>query len=298
MMLWAAVTLVALGATAAALGRVGWPYEIATSLAPQIGAAALALALGALALNELTPALFAGLAAGMCAVLSRELFAPADPPLEIRQVRAVWANVLGQSAALDRVFRLAEAEGADVVLIAEPPRRLSATELTALAGPFVHHAGRPDMTGVMVAAFAREPIEGPAPIGEATRRPGLTFSLTTGGGTLRVTAVHPHVPWTPRMLRDRDALITTALAHVTHGGPSLLVGDFNTTSWSDTLRAAVVRRLHRASLGPRSTWLTAAPVFGLPIDHAFGGGGVRVAARLGPFVGSDHLPLIVDVAYG
>jgi hypothetical protein len=37
-------------------------------------------------------------------------------------------------------------------------------------------------------------------------------------------------------------------------------------------------------------------VLGLPIDHAYASVGVAIHARVGRFVGSDHRPLVVDVA--
>jgi endonuclease/exonuclease/phosphatase (EEP) superfamily protein YafD len=299
MIAWAGAGLVALGVSFAFLGRLGWPFEIAASLAPQIGAAALLFAVGSLALGQPAAGLIDLIGAGLCCYAAREQFAPADPPIASPHVRLVWANVFGRSAALARVMALAEAVRADLVLIAELPRALSREDEARLVGPFMHRAGRPDLDGVWVAAFARSTIGSPAPIAwsPGARRRGLVFTIETAAGPLRVAGIHPHVPFTPGMTRSRNATIQAAFAVMADGGaPAALVGDFNTTPWSAVLRRATRGGVTRASPGARSTWLTPLPVLGLPIDHAYVCGGARACARVGPFVGSDHRPLIVDVA--
>jgi endonuclease/exonuclease/phosphatase (EEP) superfamily protein YafD len=73
----------------------------------------------------------------------------------------------------------------------------------------------------------------------------------------------------------------------------VLMGDFNSASWSalqQALRAetGLDNRGHYLPSWPSFAW----PMFRLPIDHVFVRGGARVTEmRLGPSVGSDHLPI-------
>jgi endonuclease/exonuclease/phosphatase (EEP) superfamily protein YafD len=301
MILEAGVLLVALGAAGAALARLGWPFEVAVSVAPQTAGAAVAIAFAAAAFGRLELSVVALLAGAAASYAARELFAPPAPPLERRDLRIVWANVFGRRAAFARVMALAAHERADLVLIAELPRGLSRADEARLAGAFSHRAGRPDLEGVWVAAFARAPIVDAEAIvwSPQLMRRGLVFTVATPAGGVRVTGVHPPVPFTPRMTGARDASIRAAFAVATEDVlPAVLVGDFNTTPWSPVLRAAASVGLVRVPPGARSTWLTPLPVLGLPIDHALVSRGVRASARVGPFVGSDHFPLIVDVAIG
>ena len=54
-----------------------------------------------------------------------------------------------------------------------------------------------------------------------------------------------------------------------------------------------------AALGSpfRSTWISRVPLLGLPIDHVLVGRGlVPLVRRVVDDIGSDHLPVVVDLA--
>jgi endonuclease/exonuclease/phosphatase (EEP) superfamily protein YafD len=63
----------------------------------------------------------------------------------------------------------------------------------------------------------------------------------------------------------------------------------------DVSRAGLRRALCGAPFA--STWRSSNPLFGLTIDHAYLHGEAAVAnCRVGRGIGSDHWPLIFDVA--
>jgi endonuclease/exonuclease/phosphatase (EEP) superfamily protein YafD len=78
------------------------------------------------------------------------------------------------------------------------------------------------------------------------------------------------------------------------------MGDFNSASWSSVQQAfraatGLDNRGHYLPSWPSWTW----PVLRLPIDQVFARGGARVTEmRLGPSVGSDHLPIEAEIAVG
>lgn len=272
-----------------ALGRFGWPFELFASLLPQIGAVCLLFAASTFYLGRPAVAVSALLLSALCAYGARESFAPADAPLPQRHVRILWANLFGERAAFSRAMRLANAEHADIVVFAEFPGDGD----RGLIGAFVHHAGRPEMPGVKIAIFSRLPLTNIERIGQDPKRQGISTTLESGAGLLNLVAVHPYVPALPGMQNSRDRTIANALNRlVDFDGPGVLVGDLNTVTWSRALRH-VPTNVTRAQTG--STWMSPAPVLGLPIDHAFAANGARISARVGPGIGSDHLPLIVDV---
>jgi endonuclease/exonuclease/phosphatase (EEP) superfamily protein YafD len=86
-----------------------------------------------------------------------------------------------------------------------------------------------------------------------------------------------------------------AAAREASTGRTLVIGDMNATPWSSRLRD-LSAKLVRLSPALGSTWFSSLPVLGLPIDHAFVTSDLRASARVGPGVGSDHLPLIVSIA--
>jgi endonuclease/exonuclease/phosphatase (EEP) superfamily protein YafD len=84
-------------------------------------------------------------------------------------------------------------------------------------------------------------------------------------------------------------------------GPIIVAGDFNCTPWSpfftDLLAAT---GLHDSALGfgVWPTWNSALLPFGLKIDHVLVADGVIVRNhQVGGDVGSDHFPVIADLAY-
>ena len=78
----------------------------------------------------------------------------------------------------------------------------------------------------------------------------------------------------------------------------VLVGDFNSTPWNPVqpaFRAAtgLDNRGHVLFSWPSWAW----PIFRIPIDQVFVRGRLEVTqARLGPNVGSDHLPVEAEIS--
>jgi endonuclease/exonuclease/phosphatase (EEP) superfamily protein YafD len=109
----------------------------------------------------------------------------------------------------------------------------------------------------------------------------------------------PELPDAPRLVQSRQA---ANLARHVNGLPQdlVLMGDFNNASWStvqQAFRAAtgLDNRGHYLPSWPTYVW----PIFRLPIDQVFVRGAPRVAEmRLGPSVGSDHLPIEAGIVVG
>ena len=84
-------------------------------------------------------------------------------------------------------------------------------------------------------------------------------------------------------------------------GPKICVGDLNTTTWSRYFKDFVEQsgmRSVREGFGILASW----PTFlrpkwmMIPIDHCFVSDDIRVVnAFVGERIGSDHLPLIVEL---
>ena len=85
-------------------------------------------------------------------------------------------------------------------------------------------------------------------------------------------------------------------------GSYMIVGDFNATPWSWPFRHLVKKgSLNnsqdgfgvQATFAANSNWL-----FRVPIDHLLHSDALRVRdRRLGPALGSDHFPIIVDLEF-
>jgi len=127
--------------------------------------------------------------------------------------------------------------------------------------------------------------------------------LVPGQATPNAIAQEPPVPALPDVPRLAQSLQAANLAAHVNKLPRdlVLMGDFNNASWSRVqiaLREAtgLDNRGHYLPSWPSWAWPV---VFRLPIDQVFVRGGARLSGiRLGPAVGSDHLPVEAEVTLG
>lgn len=126
------------------------------------------------------------------------------------------------------------------------------------------------------------------------------FSLPNGE-PLRLIATHPLPPMRHSTWSDRNRAFWGIADHAKRYGSQRMIvaGDLNCTPWSYWFRRLLKQSgLRDASLGQglQSTWNpTSLPLPGMMIDHVLVGAEIKVADRVvGPGIGSDHRPVIVD----
>jgi endonuclease/exonuclease/phosphatase (EEP) superfamily protein YafD len=80
----------------------------------------------------------------------------------------------------------------------------------------------------------------------------------------------------------------------------ILVADLNITPWSpryDVIESQTGLRNAARSLGYLGTWPASPALLRIPIDHCLVSDSFAVQhVEVGPDIGSDHLPLIVDIS--
>ena len=117
-----------------------------------------------------------------------------------------------------------------------------------------------------------------------------------------VLGIHPLAPTTAERSAIRNAQLEFAARWANEQtGPHVIVGDFNATPWSYPFRrllADTELRNSQKGHGIQATFPADDPfVLRVPIDHLLHSPDLAVTERrLGPRLGSDHLPLIVDLA--
>ncbi len=137
--------------------------------------------------------------------------------------------------------------------------------------------------------------------GQETPSLSVVFK-TEDGRDLRLIGTHPPPPMTGSLWSSRNFVFASLASDVqTHGNEHTIVaGDLNCTPWSywfkRLLRESGLR--HSATGNEWNvTWIPGIPlsIFGLPIDHVLVGPGIRVFDQsVGPDLGSDHRPVVVD----
>ncbi len=215
-----------------------------------------------------------------------------------RRLRLAFANVLRTNSDASRLIDWVRRENVDVLIVAEStgawPARLA---VLADGWPFIARTPNGDVAIYSRLRFAGEPHHIMPTIGHA-------IAVEIAGIT--VMGLHTAAPEDAATRANCDELVARVGRHVQQfSGPVAVAGDFNATPWC----APVIRLLASTGLrfGPGArigtfpaerygrrypTW------FALPIDIVLAGRGAAVASRRhGPLIGSDHWPVIAEIAY-
>jgi endonuclease/exonuclease/phosphatase (EEP) superfamily protein YafD len=294
------VGFVAVVTAAGFLDRLSWVFEPATVFRLQYVVLLLAAALLALGLRQryLVVAAIALAGVNIAAIAPwqdgpRSVASSADPTLRI-----VAFNVKSGNHRYDQLAPLVAQLKPDVLGLVEltPGWAHAADSASSRVRPrgFVVQRGAYGM-GLLSAATptalsARHfPADGPVVLiarFEIRDRP-LTFVL-----------VHVHTPFAGSV-HERE-LRALAAARPSLGSRLIVCGDFNTVSWAaqfqDFSRSAGLTDVFRGAWHGYS-WPSWSRLLGVPIDHCLISSGLAVRERhFGPSIGSDHFPLVVDVA--
>jgi endonuclease/exonuclease/phosphatase (EEP) superfamily protein YafD len=131
----------------------------------------------------------------------------------------------------------------------------------------------------------------------------LTFvNATYELGGLPLEVVTTHFDWPTRRNFPGQPRDLAYVASVRPRARMILTGDFNATPWSAELRRldhslGLTRRDRGVATFPAQVFGRPWPLPFLPIDHVYAGPGwATVSVRRGPWLGSDHYPLIVTLA--
>jgi endonuclease/exonuclease/phosphatase (EEP) superfamily protein YafD len=132
--------------------------------------------------------------------------------------------------------------------------------------------------------------------------PTIVAKLDLPPGKMTLVALHPSSPGSEWNHDARNAqLLAAAEIAAQQKGPVMMLGDFNTTSWSpvfsDVLATSGLRD-SRLGFGVEPTWPGVPLPLRIPIDHCLVSPEIAITdRRVGPDIRSDHRPLVVDFAY-
>ncbi|MEL6373497.1 MAG: endonuclease/exonuclease/phosphatase family protein [Pseudomonadota bacterium] len=249
----------------------------------------------------------AALLTGMVSTASATIypFAPISAPDGGPTLRVMTINVLYRRGNEKPVIDAVRAARPDVVLLQEYRpwmRRIERDLRTLYPHQLTCHGVR---ARCGLAILSRHPFEARGITGRRTRDGQVAWiRLGQALGGVTIGTVHLRWPLVSDQARQLD-VAANALAHAAQGGPILLGGDFNAAPWSGVLQrfARDYRLLPAGSYRPtwpardfRSGQRCRLCIPHLQIDHLFVSAGLKVTRRkVGRDVGSDHLPLIVDV---
>lgn len=210
-------------------------------------------------------------------------------------------NLNAANREFDRVLDLIRQEDPDLVALLEVDHSWA----QALAPLRKRYKGwseraRPDNFGILF--MTRLPVEELTIFKLGGGQACVEAKLRTEQGPLTVLAAHPVPPSSAHWAAQRNRqLAAMAQKLAATPGARMLLGDLNLSPWSpyfsDLLETSGLRD-SRAGFGLQTTWPTQLFLLRLPIDHCLVSPELAVIDhRVGPEVGSDHFPLIVDLRF-
>ena len=290
---------VAIATVAGFAGTVWWRFELACHFRVQyiVSLAVIALALALLRRWRFAAVFVAFCMLNLAVVLPLWAFAPEEPATV--PVRAMLMNVLTSNRDSDSVRAAIEDYNPDFIVLLETDKWWL-TELDAIRHtyPYMITRPRPDNFGITFLSKV-EPANLEIVDVAVTDVPAVLAKIEFDGRPFAILGMHafPPVHGSVALRRNKQFADTAAFVRRLKM-PVLLLGDLNTTPWSPYFtRLLDESGLYDSSAGYgyQPTWPTSNPLLWIPIDHCLYSNGIGIASReVGPDVGSDHFPVIVD----
>lgn len=219
------------------------------------------------------------------------------------QLRLLHTNVLVRNRNHEGVLALVKATKPEIAIFQEVNVRwLKALEPLRTMLPYTY--AEPRAAGFGNVIFSALPLQQPSVqfLGQ-TEYASLVVQVSKGGKTVSLMTAHPPPPIRKELFQWRNqwlAAIAPFVRSQTH--PVIVIGDFNITMWSpyyqQAVRAAGLQN-SRTGFGILPSWSPRRwlPWLAIPIDHCLVSPDIVVQKmQIGRDIGSDHLPLLVELA--
>jgi len=301
-------------ATASGMGFAGdwdWRLDLFAHFRFQYAAVALILTLAALLLRRWVGVVVAiAILAANAWQVAPLYFTPISPTLPpgVPTLRLAHANVRVSNPDREAVARFIADSDADVVFLQEVDERW----LAALAERDLAYdvfAGRPRPDNFGLAMLVRTPPRDHVEVVSVTVRdvtdgvaqvPAIAARLRLAGQDVAVLSLHTLPPVSRLYAETRDIQLDAAARWARAiDGPCAVIGDLNATPWSHAFERLLVAgdlTNTQRGYGLSGTWPTGLSWTGMiPIDHCLVRGLTAVDRRVGPDIGSDHRPLLVEL---
>jgi len=220
-------------------------------------------------------------------------------------LRVALSNVNAKNRNFDAVISWVREENPDILAILEANQAWR-DGLKPIRDrlPYVQFKTRQDRPGVGILLYSNLPLNNTSvQFFGNPKKPTVIANLTKGDRPFSVIATHPSPPLpinSGRFSNRNRQLEAIAKFIPTLPEPVILLGDLNITMWSPIYKNTLEKtrlRNSRRGFGILPTWPTHDPHLFIPIDHCLVSPEIQVLdMRRGPDVGSDHLPIVTDLA--
>lgn len=232
------------------------------------------------------------------------------PPANTISLRVLASNLNVDNFEYARLLNLVQQEQPDVLVLTEVNDTWG-KPLAPLRNQLPYWFGLSENASAGIAILSRSPLINPEIVRfSPDSTPSIVTQLTIDRQPVSLVAVHPLVPIRRALFHRRNRQFAAMSEQIDRSDSLILVGVFNATMWSPYLRTMATKLgLHNArkGFGILPTWTTPSPVspfpawlaplLAIPIDHCLLSRDLHaIEMHTGKPVGSDHLPIVVDIA--
>jgi endonuclease/exonuclease/phosphatase (EEP) superfamily protein YafD len=213
-------------------------------------------------------------------------------------LRAMLINVNTRLGDAERVIQVIHAFNPDLVVLEEINSQwLHDLKSLTPTYPYTRIQPREDNFGIGLFSKLPLPTADIVYIGDAMV-PSILATVKTEQTSFCVIATHPPPPDGAEYSRWRNGQLEQIANYISSSTPVLLLGDLNLTPWNyyfkQLLKQANLKDSSQGR-GVQPTWPTDNPLLLIPIDHCLHSSDIHMVRKIiGPKVGSDHYPVIVD----
>jgi len=215
--------------------------------------------------------------------------------------RAISVNVHTTNQETNRFIEFARSQDADFMVVMEIDDRWREA-IEELGDDYPFSIYRPRSHNFGIALLSRHVIRSERVASlDDSGVPTIIATVDFHGQPLNVVGTHPLPPIGRRRAALRDqhlARLGEVVLQLPH--PTIVLGDLNVTSWSPCFRDLLKQsdlQDSRLGFGVQPTWPSNSWLLRIPIDHALVSRDLIVTERfVGPDIGSDHRPIVVEFA--
>jgi len=232
------------------------------------------------------------------------------PPAGEQSLRVMSYNVLGSNRNYPAAIKEINAADPDILVVCEYSRPWHFA-LQTIHDKYPHRLEVPRWHGFGIAIFSKLPIESEEVLQlgfiedsagnrvNITDNPSPVAHFKVDNQQFRVIGFHSLSPTNQERMSIRNQQFKEIGIYISKQDiPTILVGDFNCTTWSYFLKQLMTKAKlfdSRQGIGYQGSWRADFKPFLIPIDHALVSDHIHVHDRkLGGRGGSDHLPVILD----
>ncbi len=227
-----------------------------------------------------------------------------------QQLKLIQSNVNSANQDYQKVIDLVKSEQPDI-FVAQEVSSVWVNQLKAIETLLPYKIVQPRSDNFGIALYSKHPLnkaqvlflgKAKVPSIEVQLSHTLNQHLNDKQKPLTILATHPLPPVGASYYALRnDQFDALAVAVKSSKGPLVLIGDLNVTVWSNSYQKLIDKTglvNTRQGFGLLPSWPSLLPFLMIPIDHCLVSGELSVSdIKIGPDVGSDHLPLIVELGF-